>query len=62
MATLYRQSGTFARFDVDKSGYITKDNLRVVLGDSYQGADIEQLIEDADTTKDGQISYDEFIA
>merc|ERR1719183_2890063 len=29
---------TFRRFDVDNSGYITADNLKEVLGESFEGA------------------------
>lgn len=52
---------TFQRFDVDNSGYITIENLRVVLGESFDGAEIEKLMQEADTTKDGRLSYPEFI-
>jgi calcium-dependent protein kinase len=52
---------TFKRFDVDNSGYITVENLKVVLGESFSGAEIEQLMKEGDLTKDGRISYDEFI-
>lgn len=53
---------TFSRFDADNTGFISVDNLRTVLGDSFSGAEVEKLIQEADTTKDGKISYDEFIA
>jgi len=52
---------TFQRFDVDNSGYITADNLRTVLGESFNGAEVEQFIAEADKAKDGRISYEEFI-
>mmetsp|Transcript_5920 Transcript_5920/g.15058 ORF Transcript_5920/g.15058 Transcript_5920/m.15058 type:complete len:548 (-) Transcript_5920:63-1706(-) len=52
---------TFQRFDVDNSGSITVDNLRVVLGDSFDGEEVENLIKEADFAGDGKISYDEFI-
>merc|ERR1712137_296743 len=54
-------SSTFQRFDVDNSGYITASNLQEVLGDSFSGAGMEELIKEADFEKDGRISYDEFI-
>lgn len=53
---------TFHRFDVDESGVITPDNLRELLGDSFEGCDVEGLISEADTNGDGVISYEEFIA
>jgi len=53
---------TFKRFDCDNSGYITVDNLRTVLGESFNGTEVENLIAEGDLTKDGRISYEEFIA
>lgn len=53
---------TFQRFDVDNSGFITLDNLRTVLGESFSGAEVDKLIQEADVSKDGKISYEEFIA
>merc|ERR1719453_511542 len=53
---------TFKRFDCDNSGYITVDNLRTVLGESLNGAEVEKLIAEGDLTKDGRISCEEFIA
>jgi len=52
---------TFQRFDVDSSGYITVENLREVLGESFSGAEVDKLMQEADLTKDGRISYPEFI-
>merc|ERR1712066_627624 len=47
--------------DVGNSGFITAGNLKEVLGDSFNGASMEELIKEADFEKDGRISYDEFI-
>lgn len=55
-------SKTFQKFDVDNTGFISKDNLKKVLGDNYSGADIDALIKAADTDKTGVISYEEFIS
>jgi len=52
---------TFRRFDTDNSGNITVANLKEVLGESFQGQEIETLMAEADLTHDGQISYQEFI-
>jgi calcium-dependent protein kinase len=52
---------TFQRFDVDNSGYITPANLRAVLGETFDGTQIDKLMAEADLTKDGRISYAEFI-
>lgn len=51
----------FRRLDVDNSGFITVENLKDVFGDSFGGAEVAQLIEQGDLTKDGQISREEFI-
>jgi len=53
---------TFNKFDVDGSGYITPDNLREVLGETYEGDDVEKLMEEADFLHDGRISYPEFVS
>lgn len=53
---------TFCRFDRDESGLISPDELREVLGDSFEGSDIEDLVRAADTSGVGQIDYDEFMA
>jgi len=50
----------FKRFDVDGDGHITLDNLRAVIGDSFDGHDVAQLMVEADTKGDGRISYEEF--
>lgn len=52
----------FNKFDTDNSGYITAENLRQVLGDSYEGEQVEQLVAEADVLKDNRISYAEFVA
>ncbi|CAK0800294.1 unnamed protein product, partial [Prorocentrum cordatum] len=52
---------TFKRFDTHNHGYITKDDLRQVLGQVYEGEDVSRLVDEADTSHDGKIDYDEFI-
>jgi len=52
---------TFRRFDTDNSGSITVSNLKEVLGESFDGVEIEKLMAEADITHDGKISYQEFI-
>lgn len=51
----------FKKFDADGSGYITVDDLREVLGDSFDGAEVEKLLEEADLLEDNRISYEEFV-
>jgi len=52
----------FDRFDADNSGFITPDNLRQMLGENFEGAEVDQLISEADFKRDGKISYPEFVA
>merc|ERR1719266_3042327 len=52
---------TFKRFDVDNTGDITVEDLRTVLGESFDGAEVDQLMQEADLSNDGKISLDEFI-
>eukprot|EP00913_Durusdinium_trenchii_P013216 g12405.t1 len=52
---------TFGRFDKSESGTITAENLRCVLGEHF-GAEMEELIREADKSGHGQIDYDEFLA
>mmetsp|Transcript_56615 Transcript_56615/g.143328 ORF Transcript_56615/g.143328 Transcript_56615/m.143328 type:complete len:548 (-) Transcript_56615:120-1763(-) len=51
----------FKKFDTDGSGFITPENLREVLGDTFEGEEVEQLMAEADKLKDGRISYAEFV-
>lgn len=53
---------TFKKFDTDNSGYITPDNLREVLGETFKGDHVEKLMSEADLLKDGRISYPEFVS
>lgn len=52
----------FKRFDVDNSGYITKENMVEVLGETFEGQEVESLMKEADYLHDGRISYPEFVA
>jgi len=53
----------FKEFDVDNSGYITKDNLEEAferLDKKVTKQEIKEIYEQHDHAKDGRISYDEF--
>jgi len=52
----------FKKFDTDGSGYITVENLREVLGETFEGEEVETLLQEADILQDGRISYAEFVA
>lgn len=47
--------------DSDDSGYISREDLRKILGAGSDEAYIDQLISEADFKNDGQISYEEFL-
>jgi len=52
---------TFSRFDRDEAGMITVDNLRTVLGDTFEDVDVKDLIEEVDVDGNGSICYEEFL-
>jgi len=51
---------TFAKFDIDASGYITSGELSGILGESLSGADLDALGSKADCSEDVKIDYQEF--
>eukprot|EP00929_Paragymnodinium_shiwhaense_P037917 TRINITY_DN20111_c0_g1_i1.p1 TRINITY_DN20111_c0_g1~~TRINITY_DN20111_c0_g1_i1.p1 ORF type:complete len:619 (+),score=96.18 TRINITY_DN20111_c0_g1_i1:92-1948(+) len=50
----------FDRFDVDRTGYITLENLSSILGDTYEGGNVESLLAECDYNGDGSIDLSEF--
>lgn len=52
-----RSQAAFEKFDVDRDGYITKEELRMHTG--LKGS-IDPLLEEVDIDKDGKISLSEF--
>jgi len=56
---------TFSRFDTNKTGYMTAEGLRQVLGGAASGVaeeDLEELLREVDTKGTGKVSFDQFIA
>merc|ERR1712002_1359911 len=54
----------FAKLDVDKSGYITKDEMVVTISSGFQGDKLEEAkvaLDKLDVDKDGKVSYPEFL-
>ena len=53
---------TFKMFDIDNSGSISVDEVKMILGVGKKFSDTvwEQVISEVDQNKDGQISFDEF--
>eukprot|EP00041_Stephanoeca_diplocostata_P023885 m.595494 g.595494 ORF g.595494 m.595494 type:complete len:417 (+) comp22404_c0_seq7:880-2130(+) len=50
----------FRRLDVDNSGSLDKDDLKVLLGKAYTPAEVTRVLEAADTDGDGKIDLAEF--
>ena len=46
--------------DKTHTGFISNDDLRVVLRDDFDEVQIQELIDDMDSDKDGKISLEEF--
>jgi hypothetical protein len=57
----YRLAEAFDLMDVDDSGYISRENLKHILGDHTDERYIDKLIAEADFKRDGRISYEEFL-
>lgn len=57
-----RLAEAFDRLDSDDSGYISAQNLAEMLGQDFPADEINSIIQEADLTKDGLISYAEFLA
>jgi calcium-dependent protein kinase len=51
----------FIFFDKDKSGKLSAEEIKIILGDKNDdNAHIKTIIDEVDTNKDGQISFEEF--
>jgi len=57
-----RLAEAFDRLDSDDSGFITQENLVELLGNEMPPEEIAAIITESDLTKDGKISYNEFLA
>ncbi len=57
-----RLAEAFDRLDADDSGYITKANLKQILGTEYTKEKAEAWIAEADTDKNGKVCWNEFVA
>jgi Ca2+-binding EF-hand superfamily protein len=55
-----RLAGAFDRLDSDDTGYISRENLREILGVDYTEEKVDQLLKEGDLTGDGKISFEEF--
>ena len=57
----YRLAEAFDLMDSDDSGYISRENLRGILGQHSDEGYIDKLLSEVETKKNGKISYDEFL-
>ena len=57
-----RIRAAFEKLDRDGTGYISRDNLRDMLGDDFTPERVDAMMSEADTNGDGQIDYEEFLA
>ncbi|KAL3687151.1 hypothetical protein R1sor_013460 [Riccia sorocarpa] len=55
-----RSRAAFEKFDFDKDGYITAEELKIVLQATGTKGNMDTLLEEADTDGDGRISLPEF--
>jgi calcium-dependent protein kinase len=56
-----RLRAAFERLDVDKTGDISLEDLKTVMGDMYDEQSLTEMIAKADPTPDGKIHYEEFL-
>ncbi|CAB1107089.1 unnamed protein product [Ectocarpus sp. CCAP 1310/34] len=51
----------FERLDVDSTGFISRDNLKEVLGKTYDNALIDKMLEEGDSSMSGSIEWEDFL-
>jgi len=51
----------FDRLDSDDSGFISRENLKEILGSAYDANEVERMIAEGDFKQNGQVDYDEFL-
>jgi len=61
LVTMERLAEAFDRIDSDGKGFISHDDLKEVLGDDYDQNLVDQMIQEADFKKNGQVDYEEFL-
>mmetsp|Transcript_1637 Transcript_1637/g.2346 ORF Transcript_1637/g.2346 Transcript_1637/m.2346 type:complete len:597 (+) Transcript_1637:176-1966(+) len=57
-----RIAEAFDRIDCDDSGFISKANLKEIMGNQMSNKKIDEMMKTADTDGDNKISYPEFLA
>jgi len=57
----YRLAEAFDVMDTDDNGYISRKNLKYLLGEQVEDRYIDSLIAEGDFKRDGRISFEEFL-
>ena len=58
LVTLERLAEAFDRIDAEGKGYISHDDLKMVLGKDYDKDAVDGMIKEADFNKNGQVDYE----
>mmetsp|Transcript_7902 Transcript_7902/g.8712 ORF Transcript_7902/g.8712 Transcript_7902/m.8712 type:complete len:778 (+) Transcript_7902:100-2433(+) len=61
LITVDRLADTFDRIDSQGKGYITHEDLQILLGGNYSIEMVDNMIEEGDFKKNGQVDFDEFL-
>lgn len=51
----------FHRLDADQSGALSAEDFRTVLGETFEGVNVDEMINEAGLGKAGEISFDAFM-
>ena len=61
LVTMDNLADAFNRIDTDGKGFISKEDLKKLLGTDYNEKLVEKMIKEADKKRNGQVRYDEFL-
>ena len=61
LVTTTALSDAFDRIDIEGKGYITHDDLKAILGHSYDKTVVDKMIEEGDFKKNNRVEFDELL-
>jgi calcium-dependent protein kinase len=61
LVTATALSDAFDRIDIEGKGYITHDDLKAILGHSYNKTVVDKMIEEGDFKKNNRVEFDELL-